>query len=319
MLVDLTALVGGALDRALDGYRHPLARLAPGAASAAWARERVARALATGGIGRGVVEDGRLVALAVLEPQAWESGFFGVRFGAIPVWWAPGDDGEAAARGGRLLAALLAGEPYDAVAAAVEASDLAAARALADSGFRLLDTKVTYALVLGAAASPTAPPEIDVRAAGPGECEALVELAREVFAGYRSRFTADPALPAPARAEFYATWMRNSFAGFADAVLVGRVGGRPAGFCTVKRGAFGGARVARIDLVGTAPGLRERGVFRALVAATVRRFPDGLDALVLVSKLDNYAVQAALATLGFRLVSAEYALHRARPGWGGDA
>jgi ribosomal protein S18 acetylase RimI-like enzyme len=76
-------------------------------------------------------------------------------------------------------------------------------------------------------------------------------------------------------------------------------------------------RYARIDLVGTAPAARRQGVFDALVAETARRARPDAGALVLVSKLDNYPVQAALARLGFRLVSAEHALHRTRPAEGG--
>jgi ribosomal protein S18 acetylase RimI-like enzyme len=283
----------------------------------AWARERVRRALDAGAVGRALVENGRPVGLAVLEPQAWESRYFGRRFGALAVWRVPAGDA-AAGRGARLLEALLAGEPYDTVAATVEAADVEATWALTAAGFRLLDTKMTYALDLRGAAAPAADaPGVDVGGAAPAERDALVALAREVFAGYRSRFTADPALPAAARAEFYATWMRNSFEGFADAVLVARLGGQPAGFCTLKRGGLGGVRYARIDLVGTAPAARRQGVFDALVAETARRARPDAGALVLVSKLDNYPVQAALARLGFRLVSAEHALHRTRPAEGG--
>jgi dTDP-4-amino-4,6-dideoxy-D-galactose acyltransferase len=217
------------------------------------------------------------------EILAWDSEFFGCRVGRV--------------RGGTLdrerLAAIeawLQAEAIDCVYFLADSDDPATAVLAEESGFRLVDVRVTLdretaALILPEAAAP-------IRPARPGDLPALRRIA--AASHHDSRFYADPHFDRGQCDELYATWIEKCCRSAArgkdekdskDAVLVADVEGRPAGYisCLMSSpplpgagGAMGeggqGGEVGEIGLLAVDAAAQGRGLGSALVGAALRWF-----------------------------------------------
>lgn len=168
----------------------------------------------------------------IARPLAWDTGFFGVSMARIDYVLAS----PTAAHGDRVAAidavcaaARAAGVQH--LTARVDVADLDTMGALEQCGFRTMDALVTYIM------RPVKDPPNDVRTVGTirksreDDAEAILEITREAYRGYRGRFHLDPHLPAARADEFYVEWARQCLSGtMADALLVwedstGRVNG----------------------------------------------------------------------------------------------
>jgi ribosomal protein S18 acetylase RimI-like enzyme len=253
------------------------------------------------------------VAAAVCEPLAWDSEFFGRpiarvagdrldpgRVAEVLAWC-----GERAIAGLYFLAA---------------ADDPETARLAEDAGFRLVDVRLTLARALGpppagddlAAAGRDAPGAapaggpVAIRPTTAADLPALLPIAR---AAHRdSRFFADPAFPRAASAELYATWLRNSVAGWAQLVLTAELGGSPAGYVTghLDPGARG-----RIGLLAVGEAARGAGAGRRLVAGALAWFASqGVADVEVVTQARNVAAQRLYQRAGFTTRAAGLWFHR---------
>lgn len=161
-------------------------------------------------------------ATVVARPLAWDTAFFGVPMGRLDYVLVTDQTtretrsslvGEACAR------AKASGLTH--LSARVDVADLDTLTALEDHGFRIMDALVTYIM------RPAKDPPADVRTVGviresrAEDHEAILDITREAYRGYRGRFHLDPHLD-PARADaFYVEWARQCCAGaMADIILV---------------------------------------------------------------------------------------------------
>ena len=182
----------------------------------------VAAALAVPGEFSCVVDTDRPHAAVVARPLAWDTAFFGVSMARIDYLLATPE----ATRDDRLAvvravcnAARAAGIHH--LTARVDVADLDTLGVLEAQGFRVMDALVTYVL------RPVKDPPRDVRTVGlirqarPDDHAAIIDITREAYQGYRSRFSLDPHL-SPARAdEFYIEWARQCVSGvMADIIFV---------------------------------------------------------------------------------------------------
>jgi ribosomal protein S18 acetylase RimI-like enzyme len=133
-------------------------------------------------------------------------------------------------------------------------------------GFRFVDLRFEMSRSTRGDASPSS--RVSVRDFRATDIPTLKQIARTAHRG--TRFFNDPNFSPHRRDEYYSTWIRNSCAGFADKVLVAETDNHaPLGYvsCHIEDPAVG-----RIGLVGVAASVRNRGVGRALVRASVRWF-----------------------------------------------
>lgn len=161
-------------------------------------------------------------AAVVARPLAWDTAFFGVPMGRIDSLLMSETvtrETRAALVGETCRRARAAGLRH--LTARVDVADLDTLMALEDHGFRIMDALVTYIM------RPVKDPPVDVRTVGtiresrPGDHEAILDITREAYRGYRGRFHLDPHLD-PSRADaFYIEWARQCCAGaMADIILV---------------------------------------------------------------------------------------------------
>jgi GNAT superfamily N-acetyltransferase len=189
-------------------------------------------------------------------------------------------------------------------------SDLPAAQAMEQEGFRLMDTLVYYTCALSAAAFPTIDAAVSVRSIRPGEAAEVVRVAAESFRGYQGHYHADPRLD-PAHCDAaYASWAERSCASreLADDVLVADLDGRIAGFHTLR---CNSREETEWVLGGVAPWARGRGVYQAIMVAGLRwGIARGVERMIISTAIANIAVQKVWTRLGFEPTHAFYTFHK---------
>lgn len=182
-------------------------------------------------------------------------------------------------------------------------------RAVADLeslGFRLIDTNVTFTRPIpsGVPAHAT----WRVRAAVPGDREAVTALGRAAFA--YSRFHLDPAVPRPIADEIKARWAAAWFAGArGHAMVVAESEKRIVGFCLLLHGSDG---TATVDLIAVDAAYRGRGIAGAMIAraeALSMPFPE----IRVGTQVANLASMRCYERLGFRIASSQYVFHYHNP------
>jgi dTDP-4-amino-4,6-dideoxy-D-galactose acyltransferase len=138
-----------------------------------------------------------------------------------------------------------------------DANDFESTQLAEAAGFRLVDVRMTYTRAL-ADAGLTELEAPAIRPAAAGDVPALRRLASTSYGS--SRFYFDRAFPRHLCAELYATWIEQSWRGYAAAVFMaeGDANDQVDGYitCHLEPGAAGG----RIGLVGVHPAARGRGV-----------------------------------------------------------
>jgi len=137
-------------------------------------------------------------------------------------------------------------------------SDHAATAILAEkNGFHLTDVRMTFENPL--TQSETPPAHETIRLAREEDLAALREIARNTHRD--SRFYFDDHFDRAKCDQLYATWIENSFRGFAQAVLVADVANAPAAYltCHLKDG------VSQIGLLGVGAQHQGRGLGTKLV------------------------------------------------------
>jgi dTDP-4-amino-4,6-dideoxy-D-galactose acyltransferase len=160
-----------------------------------------------------------------------------------------------------------------------------------------VDLRVTYEWDVegGEAPAPV------VRLAVGKDIPALETLAR--VSHRDSRFYADGRFDKTRCDDLYATWIRRSVEGWADAVWVAVHDGEPAGYLTCHRqGAIG--------LVAMAQHARGRGLGRQLMNASKNYFrANGVGRVQVVTQGRNTGARALYESCGFRLEGVRYWYH----------
>ncbi len=226
----------------------------------------------------------------MLEVLPWDSEFFGFRIGRLRAESLTPELASEAKRWCRAndvscLYFLGAGEPKD-DPEGFQVSE----------GFRMVDERVTFQwdaqLVEGQSDA--------VRAFEPADLEQLEIIAR---CSHRdTRFYHDPEFARERCDDLYATWIRRSCEGWADAVFVAIDQSRPAGYLTCTGNSIG--------LVAVAEGARGHGLGKQLVTAAQRYlYASGAAYAEVVTQGRNQAALKLYSGCGFQVVNTKYWYH----------
>lgn len=171
-------------------------------------------------------------------------------------------------------------------------------RALSRLGFAVVDTNVTFEL---AREVPLAS-DVEVGELQAAEADAVLDIAGSAFR--YSRFHLDPQIDDALAHRIKREWINNYVLGKrGDALLVARLGGKPAGFLA----ALVSHGTAVIDLVAVATDAVGKGVGSALTAAFAQRYR-GMSRLV-GTQVANVPSIRLYSKLGFVLARSHYVLH----------
>lgn len=235
--------------------------------------------------------------MTLLEPDVWLAERLGVPSYRVR----PGPPSELAGSldevgGAFLYAKIPAGRPEQ-------------VEALEDVGFHVVDTNVRFGRPVRRSTAPqSAGPQ--VRPARAEDEQAVAAIAENGFE--HSRFHLDRQIARSTADRIKADWVRAWFAGRrGEAMLVAEAEGRVTGFCQL----LASGPVAVIDLIAVARDARGQGTGRALVDAVDRCMPEA-ERIEVGTQVANTQSIRLYEAAGFRLLGAEYVLHRhpIRPG-----
>jgi len=190
-----------------------------------------------------------------------------------------------------------------------DAADTPAAQALEEAGGRLMDTIVYWERDYQKRPLECDSGDDRVRVAEASDERAVIEIARESFAGYYGHYHADKRLDRTATDAAYVDWAERSLRdpGVADAVLVAEVGGRILGFCTTQMETDD--RCNWILAAVAAEG-RRHGIYRAMGESSMAwAKARGAKAFYSSTQIGNVAVQKVWARLGMEFAKAVHTFH----------
>jgi L-amino acid N-acyltransferase YncA len=272
------------------------------------------RALSAAGHVAVVAGDGEGAVLGLCRPLPWDTAFFGVPMGRLDLLLrgpACGAGTVSAAVTSLLQRARAQGLRH--LTARVDIADMQAVAVLEDTGFRLMDSLVTYFT------HPRRDPPTPVREVGrvrpmtAADVDAVLAITREAYQGFRGRFHLDPHLPAARSDEVYLEWARQCCAGrMADRVVVADDG---------TGGIHGWASTRRVEPASTVGGV---GLWAGSLGACRRAQPGAYAGLIRSLAMENFAAGEVTETqtqnhniatvriygaVGARYVRGDYTFH----------
>jgi ribosomal protein S18 acetylase RimI-like enzyme len=170
-------------------------------------------------------------------------------------------------------------------------------------GFRVVDTALGFECLASDIIDGT---EATARFAVPADRGQIEEIAGTAFR--YSRFHLDPAVSMDEANKIKRNWAANFFAGQrGDAMIVGELGGRIAGFLQV----LANESFCTIDLIATAQGYERRGIARGMIAFLAKhgdgRRPPAR--IAVGTQAANVPSCRLYECSGFRLTKSEFILH----------
>ncbi|MBL4615611.1 MAG: GNAT family N-acetyltransferase [Magnetovibrio sp.] len=189
------------------------------------------------------------------DTLSFESDVFGAPVGRVVPCHGGGDDLNALVRAWQTQGQWL-------VSARIASSDKRAALNLFANGFEPIETLLTLERDI----SPSAQMPQNARLVGEGDRNACLAIARSAFS--YDRFHADTRVPNEAADRLKETWVANSLAGRADAVLVVDIEGQLGGFVTC----MSDGDAAVIDLIAVAPDFQGQGLGKILIQGVLGHY-----------------------------------------------
>lgn len=184
-------------------------------------------------------DDSGAICLLGYRPIEWESAIYGTDMGRVPWILTAGDYSSTRSIAAELLVAVeetCRDHGLQHLSTLVRPSSTGFVHALEAAGWRLVDSSVEFAWEHSATTDAEMDPSVRIRAALPGDREALVGLARSEYTStIQTRWSADPWLSKERTGDLYARWFELACEGeFGDIVAVAEVDGEPVGFNTLK-------------------------------------------------------------------------------------
>ena len=222
---------------------------------------------------------------AVLE---WDSEFFGRRIARV-------QGGRLDAEGIARCRSWCAQEGVEALQFLADPNDAETAQAVQAAGFRYVDTRMMLERPIADLAKLQGALPEAIHVGDGSEAAALAEVAR--VSHRDSRFYHDPGFDRARCDDLYATWVKNSFEGFAQAVLVATHAGQPAGYLSCH---LNDDDTGQIGLVAVGEAARGHGLGGKLVEGSLAWFANaGKPRAVVVTQGRNVAALRMYERLGF--------------------
>lgn len=205
------------------------------------------------------------------------------------------------------------------VTSKIQPLQIAAIHSLERHGFLLMDTLLDFFFdYLRMPFDKISPPRrvdgLNVRLADPDDLPQLLALTETAFAKHFGRYNSDPRMPAGTGTKVYQQWVRSSFNGAADWILIAEVNDQVAGYSVWKKASPLEVKhsldIARCTLAAIHPEFFGRGLYTTLTFEGMRiaqQFANHLDGPAHVS---HYPVHRAMLKLGWKLAGVRHSFHK---------
>ena len=201
----------------------------------------------------------------------------------------------------------------------VQPLQFAAIHALERYGLLLMDTLLDFFFDFSRTPfDKISPPQrldgLQVRLANPEDLPDLLALTETAFAKHFGRYNSDPKMPAGTGTKVYQEWVRSSFTGAADWILIAEVNDQIAGYSVWKKASALEVKhcfdIARCTLAGIHAEFFGRGLYTTLTFEGMRiaqQFANHLDGPAHVS---HYPVHRAMLKLGWKIAGVRHSFHK---------
>jgi ribosomal protein S18 acetylase RimI-like enzyme len=207
----------------------------------------------------------------------------------------------------------------DCLTCKVQPLHFGAIHALERHGFHLMDTLLDFLFdfsrtPLESIAYAKRLTGLRVRLAQPKDLPEVLALNEKAFAKYFGRYHADPKLPPGTGTKIYDQWVRSSFGGWADWILIAEVDGRIAGYSVWKKASELEVKhsfdIAHCNLAGIHPDFFGQGLYTALTLEGMRIGQSCAEHLDGPAHISNYPVHRAMLKLGWTIAGVRHSFHR---------
>jgi ribosomal protein S18 acetylase RimI-like enzyme len=252
-------------------------------------------------------DQGRLNAIVCVRKSDWDSQHFGVNIGKISTAiFEPDMEFEPRLRLFREAKERARAIGLQIVFGRLPLSSPRSIHAFEAVGGRLMDVLLT--MRRGTAGNLATDLQWTTRTATADDMPVVKSMARQIFT--IDHFHADESLDYKRSAELYSEWISNRFAEGTSTILIAAQDTKPLGFLIFKlRPVVSQHLVGIIDLVGTHPSSRRKGVGRALVSEAVRSLSPHAHSIYVGTQAANHAAISLYEECGFRSIFSEATLH----------
>ncbi|OPJ58353.1 GNAT family N-acetyltransferase [Clostridium oryzae] len=199
------------------------------------------------------------------------------------------------------------------VALKTSTKDYKVISALESCGFKLVNVSLGYEFDYKKQAIKTVKNSCKIRNSNLNDLEAVLNISKNTFKNF-SRFHYDEFLDDKKADELYVKWIKNSFNGYADKIIVAEHNNEVAGFCTIKNKftELKGENAAGAILAGVDEKARGLGVYKSMLnqAVIVCSKLENTRYLVSSTQAQNIFVQRAWSDLGLKLYNCVYIFHK---------
>ena len=207
----------------------------------------------------------------------------------------------------------------DCLTCKVQPLHFAAIHALERHGFLLMDTLLDFLFdfsrtPLENISLPKRLNGLRVRLAQPPDLGEVLALSEKAFAKHFGRYHSDPKLPLGTGTKVYDQWVRSSFGGWADWILIAEVDDRIAGYAVWKKASELEVKhsfdIAHCNLAGIHPDFFGQGLYTALTLEGMRIGQSCAEHLDGPAHISNYPVHRAMLKLGWTIAGVRHSFHR---------
>ncbi len=263
-----------------------------------------------------ITHDDELQAYASWKPLPWDSDVLGFSCGSIDGLWASGSYIEQSNRLCAVLSPCVTYAEQQGVrflSLRLSENELAALHVAEAVGFRVIESYLTFRRE-GHTEIPAQ--NLRVRPARPDDVETVADLAGRSLHSYR--FFVDPLIPQARARHSRREWVRNAFAGRAEAIYVAERSGSIAGFVLLKSKSGlkdlqheeNPNKIGVIDLIVVDSKYEGLGLGKGLVTQAIRHYHGTASAVEVRTQGKNIRAIGLYTRMGFFLVGSEFSLHK---------
>jgi ribosomal protein S18 acetylase RimI-like enzyme len=201
----------------------------------------------------------------------------------------------------------------------VQPLQFAAIHSLERHGFLLMDTLLDFFFDFSRTPFDkiSLPERLDglhVRLANSDDLPELLTLTETAFAKHFGRYNADPKMPAGTGTKVYQEWVRSSFRGAADWILIAEINNQIAGYSVWKKESPLEEKhsfdIAHCTLAGIHPEFFGRGLYTTLTFEAMRRAQEFASHLDGPAHISHYPVHRAMLKLGWKIAGVRHSFHK---------
>lgn len=266
-----------------------------------------------------ITHDSQLQAYASWKPLPWDSDVLGFPCGVIDGLWASGSYLEQSNRLCAVLSACVTDAEQHGIrllSLRLSENELAALHVAEAVGFRVIESYLTFRREVD---TELPAQDLRVRPARSDDVEIVADLAGRCLQSYR--FFVDPLIPETRARHSRREWVRNAFAGRAEAIYVAERSGSIAGFVLLKSksGVTGlkalpakenRDKIGVIDLIAVDSKYEGLGIGKGLVTQAIRHYHGTASAVEVGTQGKNTRAIGLYTRMGFFLVGSEFSLHK---------